>query len=299
MNARRWFLGLENMSRDDQLRVGLTGIILLSLECVLAGLVTDAPVRGWIIHALAAGMGIWALKELSTRAIRVVRAAGAAGVAAVANEALMIAETNQSMKYLLPGSLLLVVSIIVLQRTLDQRLSAVDNPVASARVTETSLSTSAAGINDERRLLAICVGVVGAITTLYGLMEAEYVLVRALFGLIRERLAFADLQAAWQDLGTPSAVSELMVSGAQYLGYLGVVVAVGGVFGTVSRLRKVSHGLRLTLTAVLGGGVALNLLVVAALVSASNYVVVLGGAWLAPIGLALLTYAFWSTTDPR
>lgn len=281
------------MSRDDQLRVGLVGLILLALECVLAGLVTDAPIRGWIMHALAAGLGVWALSEMETTPIR---ATGSAGVAAVANEALMIAEANQSMRYLLPGLLLLVVSVVVLQRTFD-RPATPERVVAGSRVTETLRPPATRSIDDSSNKVAVGVGVIGALMTLYGLIEAEWVLVRALFGLIRERLALTELQVAWQDLGTPSAVSELIVDGAQYSGYLGVVIVAAGVIGGVSRPLKLSSGLRSALTAVLGAGAVLNLLIVGALVSASSNVVVLGGAWLAPIGLGLATYSFWVTTS--
>lgn len=289
----RRLLGLERMSRDDQLRVGLVGLSLLALECVLAGLVTDAPIRGWIMHALAAGLGVWALSEMETTPIR---ATGSAGVAAVANEALMIAEANQSMRYLLPGLLLLVVSVVVLQRTFD-RPATPERVVAGSRVTETLRPPATRSIDDSSNKVAVGVGVIGALMTLYGLIEAEWVLVRALFGLIRERLALTELQVAWQDLGTPSAVSELIVVGAQYSGYLGVVIVAAGVIGGVSRPLKLSSGLRSALTAVLGAGAVLNLLIVGALVSASGNVVVLGGAWLAPIGLGLATYSFWVTTS--
>lgn len=289
----RRLLGLERMSRDDQLRVGLVGLILLALECVLAGLVTDAPIRGWIMHALAAGLGVWALSEMETTPIR---ATGSAAVAAVANEALMIAEANQSMRYLLPGLLLLVVSVVVLQRTFD-RPATPERVVAGSRVAETLRPPATRSIEDSSNKVAVGVGVIGALMTLYGLIEAEWVLVRALFGLIRERLALTDLQVAWQDLGTPSAVSELIVDGAQYSGYLGVVIVAAGVIGGVSRPLKLSSGLRSALTAVLGAGAVLNLLIVGALVSASGNVVVLGGAWLAPIGLGLATYSFWVTTS--
>jgi hypothetical protein len=245
------------------------------------------------MHALAAGLGVWALSEMETTPIR---ATGSAGVAAVANEALMIAEANQSMKYLLPGLLLLVVSVVVLQRTFD-RPATPESVVAGSRVTETLRPPATRSIDDSSNKVAVGVGVIGALMTLYGLIEAEWVLVRALFGLIRERLALTDLQIAWQDLGTPNAVSELIVVGAQYSGYLGVVIVAAGVIGGVSRPLRLSSGLRSALTAVLGAGAVLNLLIVGALVSASSNVVVLGGAWLAPIGLGLATYSFWVTTS--
>jgi hypothetical protein len=291
----RRFLGLEKMSRDDQLRVGLVGIILLSLECVLAGLVTDAPVRGWIIHALAAGLGAWALSDMGDA---LTRAAGAAGVTAVANEALMIAEANQSMKYLLPGSLLLVVSLVVIQRTLDRPPATQVIPVGAPFESDRVPLLPSVVVDESKNRLAVGVGVVGALMTLYGLVEAEWILVRALFGLIRERLALADLQVAWQDLGAPSAVGEFVIVGAQYTGYLGVVIVAAAVLGAVSRPIKLSRGARSVLASALGVSAICNLMVVAALLSASSNVVVLGGAWLAPIGLGLATYSFWVTTSP-
>ena len=48
-------MGLGDMSREDQMRVGLIAVLVLSLECVLEGLVAEAPLRAWFFHAVAVG----------------------------------------------------------------------------------------------------------------------------------------------------------------------------------------------------------------------------------------------------
>ena len=106
-------MGLGDMSREDQLRVGLIAVLVLSLECVLEGLVSEAPLRAWFFHAVAVGFAVWSLFDMSPW---VVRTASAMGVVAVGNEALLISEASASMRFLIPASVLFVASGWVFQR---------------------------------------------------------------------------------------------------------------------------------------------------------------------------------------
>ena len=114
------FLGLGDMDRDDQMRVGLVAVLVLSLECVLEGLVTEAELRAWLFHACAVVLSAWALFDLSALLIRF---ASAAGIVAVGNDALMISEASASMRYLIPSSVLFLVSAWIFQRSVSKSLT--------------------------------------------------------------------------------------------------------------------------------------------------------------------------------
>ena len=115
-------MGLGDMSREDQMRVGLIAVLVLSLECVLEGLVAEAPLRAWIFHAVAVGFAVWSLFDMSPW---VVRTASAMGVVAVGNEALLISEASASMRFLIPASVLFVASGWVFQRSIASTVAPV------------------------------------------------------------------------------------------------------------------------------------------------------------------------------
>lgn len=286
--VRKGFLGLESLNRDDHIRLGLFGALLLALECVLAGLVTDAAVRGYIIHALTAGLAVWALQDPTDVSIR---ATGSAGVAAVVNEALMLADAQASLRYLLPGLLLLGVSIWILERSIGKS----SMPSRDSQVS-TLVSPPLRAVSRSDRSLAIGISLVGGALSLYGLLAADWVLVRAVFGLIRETYTFQELRLAWQDFGTPDAISQGFLGAGQVLTYL-VVLEVGfAVFFALTEQFAPGRTMRAAMLVLAACASVVNFLIVAALLAASSNVVVLGGAWLLPVGLVFSAYGVWKLT---
>lgn len=288
------FLGFESLSRENQIRLGLFGSLLLALECVLAGLVTDAPVRGYVMHALTAGLAVWALQDPSTASIR---SAGSAGVAAVANEALMLADAQMSFRYLLPGFLLLGVSIWVLERSLSDKGSPGDDSrQALSQLSSERLPPPTADRSTSDQKLAVGASLSGAAVGLYGLLGADWILIRALFGFVRRSLTFQELRLAWRDLGTPDAVGEAVLGGGQLLAYASFVAVGLALVSRYSRGFELRSRWRMALVVIVTAGAICNLVIVASLLAASSRVVVLGGAWLLPIGLAVSAFGVWSST---
>ncbi len=288
------FLGFGSLSRENQIRLGLFGSLLLALECVLAGLVTDAPVRGYVMHALTAGLAVWALQDPSTASIR---AAGSAGVAAVANEALMLADAQMSLRYLLPGLLLLGVSIWVMERSLSDRGSPRQGSrLAGSQLSSEQLPPPTAGRSMSDQKLAVGAALSGAAIGLYGLLGADWVLIRTLFGFVRRTLTFQELRLAWRDLGTPDAVGEAVLGGGQLLAYASFAAVGLALASRFSRGFVLHSPWRMALVVIVAAGAICNLLIVASLLAASSSVVVLGGAWLLPIGLAVSAFGVWSST---
>ena len=290
----RGFLGFESLSRENQIRLGLFGSLLLALECVLAGLVTDAPVRGYAMHALTAGLAVWALQDPSTASIR---AAGSAGIAAVANEALMLADAQMSFRYLLPGLLLLGVSIWVLERSLSDKGSPNGSShLKVAQLSSDQLPPPKADRSTSDQKLAVGAALSGMAIGIYGLLGADWILVRALFGLVRQTFTFQELRLAWQDLGTPDAVGEAVLGGGQLLAYAAFAAVGLALMSCFSRGFALPSRWRIALVLIVTAGAICNLVIVASLLAASSSVVVLGGAWLLPIGLAVSAFGVWSST---
>ncbi len=291
---KKGFLGIGLLSRENQIRVGLFGALLLALECVLAGLVDDAPVRGYALHALAAAFAVLALSEMK---IFFIRGTASAGIAAIANEALMLAEAQISMRYLIPGLLLLVVSIWILERSLRveplhrEFIREVDPKTTNGFLTPPLSSFSG------DQILAVITSLVGAALSLYGLVGADWILTRAIFGLFRQTYSLQELRLVWQDLGTPDAVGDAFLSGSQLLAYASLLVVALAVTSVISHGFVVSKSWRTAFVSIVVVASVCNLLVVGVLLTSSSKIVVLGGAWLLPVGLAISAHGVWSSTS--
>ena len=284
------YLGLDEMSRGDQLRVGLVGMALLALECVLAGLVTDSAVRGWIVHALAAGLGVWALTELKPIAIRL---AGFVAVLAVFNEALLIAEAQQSMKYLLPASLLLVASGWVLERSFTAS-SATDGASDIWVSPDTDLGVAGSQPKSAlTNLWAPVIAVLGIFVTIFGFLEADWVRTEFLFGLFSKNLTYPEIRSLWDDFGAPSMIAKAYVSLSHILGYFAMLIAAVGAISAIIRQFEIPQPWRVAGAVAIGIATFMQTVVVIGLLAAESNIVVQGGAWLAPLGLAMATLGFW------
>ena len=99
----------------SQIRTGLTAMLVLSLECLLEGLVTEAPIRAWLFHAVVVGLVLWTLIDPSDVLIR---SSSAFGLVAVGNEGLMVAEAGAPIRYLFPSAVLFGAAAWVLQRSI-------------------------------------------------------------------------------------------------------------------------------------------------------------------------------------
>ena len=296
------FLGFETMSREDHIRAGLLGIVLLSLECVLAGLVTGAELRGWAIHAVAAGLGVWALVGVEPLPVR---ATSATAIVAVVNEAVMYLDRDQPLKYVVPALLLLATAIWVLERSI------------TTPPTEISSSTGASGLGNgsgwvdsissldfppppppisAKNLWAPIVSVVGVGMTVYGFLAADWITSRALFGLIRADLNYSQLRGVWSDFGAPSPIVEGFVGVAYVLGYVGMLLALVGSVSALVKQFVVEQPWRVAGASVIGATSVMQFLVVVGLLTAEANIIVLSGAWTAPLGLGLAALGFWVST---
>lgn len=276
------FLGLGAMSREDQIRVGLVAVLVLSLECVLEGLVTEATLRIWIFHAFAVGLSTWALFDLSLLSMRL---ASTAGFVAVGNEALIISEANESMRYLIPGLVLIGASGWVFQHSINARTSlgfGVPPPLPPPK--------------QLRKFAPYMIGS-GSLLMLYGIFLAPWISTSAFFGLLRDQLTLSEVSSLWLDLGAGDGVSEFVASGIQIFSVIALLVSAAGAVGSFSRQFVIPRQLKVTGTALIAVVSALHIVVIWGLISADADLHVLAGAWLAPVGLTISGYGFWTSVD--
>ncbi len=284
------YLGLDELGRDGQLRVGLAGLSLLAFECVLAGIVTDSAVRGWIVHALATGLAVWAMTELKPIAIRL---AGFTAVMAVFNEALWIAEAQQSMKYLLPGSLLLVSSGWVLERSF-KAFSPTDEASDSWISQDSKFEANEPQKNSvPTKLWAPLIVAIGIFVTLFGFLEADWVNAKFLFDLLSDNFTYSEIRRFWNDFGAPNLIAEFYVSLSHILSYFAMLLAVVGATSSLIRKFEIPPVLRASGVGIISISSLMQTVVVFGLLVADSNISVQGGAWLAPIGLAMTAFGFW------
>lgn len=292
------FLGLGGMNGEDQLRVGLVAVLVLALECVLEGLVTESILRGWIFHAFAVGLSVWALIDLNSLAVRL---ASAAGVVAVGNEALLISEANASMRYLIPGSVLFLVSGWVFQRSVSSSVAVQENvwmgdhPINASTALGLELPPPLPP-NQLQKLAPFIIGS-GSLLVLYGIFFAPWVSTSTLFGLLSENLNLSQVSSNWANLGAGDGISELVASGIQIFSVVALFISAIGVFSSINRQLVVSRQIHLTCTASIILVSILQFVVIAELVSVESDLRVLVGAWTTPVGTLLAAIGFWLTAD--
>jgi hypothetical protein len=293
------FSGLSEMSRDDQMRVGLVAVLALSLECVLEGLVTEAELRAWVFHACAAALSVWALFDLSAWLIRL---ASAAGIVAVGNEALMISEASASMRYLIPSSLLFIVSSWIFQRSVSSSLSSESSAEADGGETNSlamlgfDLPPPPPPVRQVGTVAPFVIGG-GALMSLYGAFAAPWVSTSALLGLFRKQLTLSEVLSAWLDLGAPSGVAEFAASNLQVLTLAALMCAAVGAVASISGQFVVPHPVRLGGVAFIGLVAVLQIVAISGILSADASVRVLAGAWITQVGVALAGYGFWLSAE--
>lgn len=234
------------MRRDDEPRVmALTvAVLVLSLECVLEGLVTRSEFRTWVFHAVAVVAAGLALR-FQQEAIR--QMTMIAGIVAVVNEGLLLTQESISLRFLLPSTVLLFVSIAglhVLFSPPDLKGHAstgagTQQPIVRGPDTgrppalpprPQAVPATSPGIVG-RRIRSAPMGellsVGGALASWYSLALATWYDLEKWLGLRTVSVGFADLREAAGDLGDLHQVSSAYLSGGYLLTYLVIFSVLG------------------------------------------------------------------------
>lgn len=279
---RRGFLGLGEMSEDDQNNVMLFVILALTLECVLEGLLQGSPERFWVFHGVAAGLSAWALSSGSLLAMRF---AAIAGVANFLNELELLWDFEDRARLLVPTLVLLSASITLGWRVFNSG-GGVTVPGKSVVKRNSRPLNPVAGY--EPYLVLIGAGLV-----VYSLAIGQWLDIERLFGLFSDSAGFSDIRKSYEDLDITGDIYTTYLDVGYLLSYasagVGAVVYVGRLTGRLS----VSSTLMLALAIGSTVAAAWHTAFVLDLVSNSDGIPIGIPAWAGTVGLSLISAGTW------
>ena len=266
-----------------QIRTGLIAMFALSLECLLDGLVTEAPIRSWVFHAVVVGLVLWSLVDPTNVSIR---SASGFGLIAVGNEALIIAELEAPVRYLLPSSVLFGASTWVLQRsiavpTTTSHEVTYDDPLAD--FSRSGQQFSSAHSDNPSRVWAAVLAFAGVALAAIGIFFLPWARMSAIFGSIQEDVSMFELSASWGGVGSSGGLTRLAVSSVVVLSILGLVVTTAGAFGQLVPGLVVPRKIHLAGQILVGVVVAVQIVSIAGVASSTGFQVSSGG-WITPTG---------------
>ena len=294
--------------RESRISVLTFAVLVLSLECVLEGLVTQAELRTWFFHAVAAGMAAWAFSAGQTVAQQ---ATMIAGVLAVINEGLMLSQESIDLKFLIPSAVLFLVCIVGFS-SFGSAVSSSARPsahsggpqigtrpvvpgtslrpplmppvVPAASLRKSGLNSQGVSAPSSGELIAI----VGAIAAWYSLSVSIWFDLEKLFGLRTVSAGFSELQDVARDIDgfNPLAASYLTIG---YLVTYAVIISVLG-SSLLRRTRWSVEYLRPDLFALILAPIALvwHVFLVVELSGEIGNNFISTGPWVGGLGLGLV-----------
>lgn len=279
---RSGFLGLGEMSEEDQNNVMLFVILALSLECVLEGLLQGAPERLWVFHGVAAGISAWAL---STGSLLAMRFAAIAGVATFLNELELLWDFEDRARLLVPTLVLLSASITLGWRAFNSG-GGMEIPGRSLIKRDSRPMNPVSGY--EPYLVLI-----GAALVVYSLAIGQWLDIERLFGLFSDSAGFSDIRKSYSDLNISGDIYTTYLDVGYLLAYasagVGAVVYIGRLTGRLS----VSSTLMLALAIGSTVAAAWHTAFVLDLVSNSDEIPIGIPAWAGTVGLSLISAGTW------
>jgi len=291
LELRKGFLGMGELSEDEQIQACLLAVFVLTLVSLLEGLVSEAAPRMWIFHGVAVAAAVWALSSGTSRSAQL---AGATGIIAVGNEFLLLTDANATIKFLAPSLVLFAVSGFVLRGTFSP--SAVRATHSSVRSATERLS-SVTQRQIERRLdvkdPSAYLLSVGVILTIYSLAAAKWVTVEAIFGLIKRSYSFGSLRDKYDDLGVKYFAKVFYFEWGYLVGYLAAAIGAILLFGRFTNQFHLRGLLRVCTLTVIAFALVSHTILVVGLNDATEDVLVLFGAWLGSVGLLGLLLGSW------
>lgn len=279
---RRGFLGLGEMSDDDQNSVMLFVILALSLECVLEALLQGSPERFWVFHGVAVGISAWALSSGSQLGMRF---AAIAGVATFLNELELLWEFDDRARLLVPTLVLLSASV-----TLGWKVFSADGGVTVPG--RSAVRRNSRPLNPFAGYEPYLV-LIGAALVVYSLAIGQWLDIERLFGLFTDSAGFSDIRKNYSDLDISGEIYTKYLDAGYLVSYasagVGAVVYIGRLTGRLS----VSSTLMLALAIGSTVAAAWHTAFVVDLMSNSDEISIGIPAWAGTAGLALISSGTW------
>lgn len=303
-------LGLEQMKPDDQVRVGLLVIVALSLQCVLAALVSESTARSWALHAVVGILALWASVSFTDWAKRL---AALGGLIAFANDLLLVSESSSPRRFVIPSAVLLLTSGLVMFRVFPSRsLPAGPNRKSSSERTRGLVRLGVQGVASQFGTVPGAVASItsipnlrreirnsshdpawvpfflisGSLAVIYSLSTAKWISAESLFGLIRRNYGFNDLIKIYEDLGVKYFSRLYYFEWGYLVTYTAAIASLGVAGAVLTKRHPIDRYIKVAALSLLGVAFVSHAVLVIGLVNASQDFTVLSGPWIGLLGLA-------------
>jgi len=295
-------------SSEEYEKWGLVFLLALTLECWIEGLATDAELRTWMFHAIAA---LAAAAALYRRHALSVAVAGAVSITAFLNDLELLVSAEAPLRLLAP-SLLLLVGAGVLFYGMSQ--SSQGSPIAlPARRSISPRTREAAGKfvdaagaiagmptirNDLRESrsdpawIPFLLGG-GAICVLYSMLSAKWIRIDAFFGLTKRSLDFNDLREVYDSIGVKYFARNFYFEWGFFFPYLAALLGVVSLIGWLTKRYRVHSPYLYGVLTIESIALIIHTAAVLGINHATEEPLVLAGPWLGSLGIAGIMAGTW------
>lgn len=239
----------RNLEVDRNIDICVWGVLLLSLECVLEGLISGGETRGWVFHAIAVAgctVAIFRKSDLTAQISMV------CGLVAFFNEIILLHDASIALKFIAPSFVLFGVSMtgLVLLLGVGQRetstrqgSSGFNGPksgiqreplspppggkIPSPATLASPPTTKRIAFPNNRGSDFYCV--VGGLIVVYSLSMASWIDLEKWFGLRTATVGFAELRDVESIVDGVTTVSSAYFSIGFLGSYLVSALAIGSV----------------------------------------------------------------------
>jgi len=301
-------------SSDEYEKWGLVFLLALTLECWIEGLVTDAELRTWMFHAIAALAAAAALYRRQTVSVVL---AGAVSVIAFLNDLELLVAAEAPLRLLAP-SLLLLVGAGVLFYGMSQ--SSQGTPVGlparrsiSPRTREAAgkvvdAAGAIAGLHNIRQDFKeskddpawtpfLLIG--GVLATLYSMVSAKWIRVDAFFGLTSRSLDFNDVRDIYESIGVKYFAQNFYFEWGFLLPYAAAALGVVSLLSWFTKRFGVTPPALYVVLALEGAALLVHTALTLGLTHAAEEPQVLAGPWIGSLGIAGIMVGTWLSESRR
>jgi hypothetical protein len=310
-------LGLEQMKPDDQIRVGIFVVLGLALQCVLMGLISESPTRSWVFHGIAGALAVWALISFTDWSTRL---AAVGGLVAFVNDVLLVVESESSLRFVIPSTVLLVASGFVAYQTfsapnLSARRTQATSQARTRGMVRSGLEQVAGQFGDAPGAAAAIANVPnlrreirnsskdpawvpflligGSIATIFSLATAKWVSAEALFGLVRRTYDFGDLREIYEELGVRYFSRAYYFEWGYLVSYAAAIASMVFAVVVLTKRFEIDRYFKTGAFCLLGFAFVSHTGLVVGLNNAAEEFLVLWGSWIGSLGLLSSIIGLW------
>jgi len=283
-------------------------VFALTLECWVEGLVTDADLRAWIFHAIAA---LACGAALYRRHTALVVAAGGVSIVAFLSDLELIVSSSAPLRLAAPSLLLLVGAGVLFygffQTPQAPVSSGYNGPTLSPRTRATAgklvdAAGTIAGVptirqdfkeskNDPAWTPFLLIG--GTLAILYSMVSAKWIRVDAFFGLTSRSLDFNNVRDIYDAVGVKYFARSFYFEWGFLLPYLAAVLGAVSIVAWLTKRFSITPPILYVVLVVEAAALIVHTAVILGLTHAADEPQVLAGPWIGSLGIVAIMAGTW------